>query len=102
MERLPGEPLVRAIFSRAAARVPRWLAETQARLHAQDAGVLGRALEAAGLDPEERSTSWPKWRGVRRRLESLGLEGLRAGCVWLRREQPGVGGRDLSTATSIR
>jgi aminoglycoside phosphotransferase (APT) family kinase protein len=87
MERVAGRNLLSALASLSAPRVPRWLADTQARLHALDARALERALAAAGLDPAARSASGELAESTER-IESHGLSSLRAGAEWLARERP--------------
>lgn len=87
MERLPGEPLLRAVFGTAALRVPGLLAGIQARLHTLDSAALSRALARAGFDPAARSAE-ASLCDCARTVESLGLDGLRGAADWLGRKLP--------------
>ena len=87
MERAAGRSLLSALASRDLLRVPGWLADTQARLHALDARALERALAAAGFEPAARSAGAELAESTER-IESLGLPGLRAGAGWLAGERP--------------
>jgi aminoglycoside phosphotransferase (APT) family kinase protein len=87
MERVAGRNLLSALASLDALRVPGWLADTQARLHALDGRALERALRGAGFDPKARSGAGELAESTQR-IESHGLEGLCAGAAWLARRSP--------------
>jgi aminoglycoside phosphotransferase (APT) family kinase protein len=91
MERAAGRNLLSAVFSLSGLRVPRWLAETQLRLHALDATALERALAGAGFDPAER-TAEGEIAALVHNIDSLALFGLKAGARWLEQRRPAAAG----------
>jgi len=102
-ERVPGEVMLEAVTRPAALasqphrfpglifdalfRVPKLMAESQARLHALDPAPLRERLADAGLSADEvRFDTWLERIG--RNLRDAGLDGLVEGHAWLERNRP--------------
>jgi aminoglycoside phosphotransferase (APT) family kinase protein len=102
MERLPGRVMleaatgtrprpaqIAALVVSALFRAPRVVGATTARLHALDAEVLRRALEAAGIDMAKLSLD-ARLAGLRDRIEETPLGGQAQAARWLEDHRPGA------------
>ena len=87
LERVPGRRMLDPLLHPRTLRAPELLADAQARLHALDAGVFERALEAEGFGTGRLGLE-AELAELGAGIECFSLGGLREGLRWLAERRP--------------